>query len=106
MLKRHCLQDRKKKKKGDLDRKRTTVAQLLEKELREINTPVGPDGKKVFTSLGELQAGKFTFQISPNVRKLFDDLRHFGGEYVETFNDYVKVKFQEEKTKVSGGGLI
>ena len=61
MLKRHCLQDKKKKKKGDLDRKKVTVAQLLERELREANTPVSADGKKVFFTLGDLTPGKFTF---------------------------------------------
>ena len=61
MLKRHCLQDKKKKKKGDLDRKKATVAQLLERELRDANTPVSLDGKKVFFTLADLQPSKFTF---------------------------------------------
>ena len=54
MLKRHCLQDKKKKKKGDLDRRKGTVAQLLERELREMNQPSPVDGKKVFFTLADL----------------------------------------------------
>jgi len=49
MLKRNCLQDKKKKKKNEIDRKRTTIGQLIEKELKEqnhktkaTNQPVGP----------------------------------------------------------------
>jgi len=38
MLKRNCLQDKKKKKKSDIDRKRQTVAQLIERELKENNS--------------------------------------------------------------------
>lgn len=38
MLKRNCYQDKKKKKKLDIDRKRQTIAQLIEKELKENNT--------------------------------------------------------------------
>jgi hypothetical protein len=39
MLKRNCLQDKKKKKKQDIDRKRQTITQLIEKELKEDNAP-------------------------------------------------------------------
>tara|TARA_B110000285_G_C15092288_1_gene599793 strand:+ start:1131 stop:1262 length:132 start_codon:yes stop_codon:yes gene_type:complete len=39
MLKRNCLQDKKKKKKADIDRKRQTISSLIEKELKEANTP-------------------------------------------------------------------
>ena len=38
MLKRNCLQDKKKKKKSDIDRKRQMVAQLIERELKENNS--------------------------------------------------------------------
>jgi hypothetical protein len=37
MLKRYCLQEKKKKKKNEIDRKRVTVSQLLEKELKDNN---------------------------------------------------------------------
>ena len=38
MLKRHLLQDKKKKRKTELDRKKQTVTMMLEKELRAANT--------------------------------------------------------------------
>ena len=37
ILQRNCLQDKKKKKKGELDRRKTTIGQLIEKELKEQN---------------------------------------------------------------------
>lgn len=37
MLKRNCLQDKKKKKKSEIDRKKTTIGSLIEKELKEQN---------------------------------------------------------------------
>ena len=65
MLKRHSLQDKKKKKKGDLDRKKATVSQLLEKDLREANTPKDVGENNFLGRLGisilDLQPGKFTF---------------------------------------------
>ena len=53
MLKRHSLQDKKRKKKGDLDRRKVTVIQLLDRELREANTPKPVNGKKVFLTLND-----------------------------------------------------
>lgn len=38
MLKRNCLQDKKKKKKSDIDRKRQTISALIERELKENNS--------------------------------------------------------------------
>ena len=61
MLKRHSLQDKKKKKKGDLDRKKATVSQLLEKDLREVNTPKAVGERMLMVSVSDLQPGKFTF---------------------------------------------
>lgn len=37
MLKRYCLQEKKKKKKSEIDRKRVTVSQLLERDLKDNN---------------------------------------------------------------------
>lgn len=37
MLKRNCLQDKKKKKKSDIDRKKQTITALIERELKENN---------------------------------------------------------------------
>ena len=37
ILKRHTLQDKKKKRKTELDKKRVTVAQLIDKELKDCN---------------------------------------------------------------------
>lgn len=37
MLKRNCLQDKKKKKKNEIDRRKTTIGSLIEKELKEHN---------------------------------------------------------------------
>lgn len=38
ILKRHTLQDKKRKRKTELDRKRVTVAQLIDKELKDCNS--------------------------------------------------------------------
>ena len=51
MLKRNCLQDKKKKKKADVDRKRQTITSLIEKELKEANTP------KMSNQKGTVQSG-------------------------------------------------
>lgn len=37
MLKRNCLQDKKKKKKADIDRKRQTISALIEREIKDGN---------------------------------------------------------------------
>ena len=37
MLKRNCLTDKKKKKKSDIDKKKQTIASLIEKELKDNN---------------------------------------------------------------------
>jgi len=37
MLKRNCIQDKRKKKKTDIDKKRTFITGLVEKELKSQN---------------------------------------------------------------------
>lgn len=38
MLKRNCLQDKKKKKKAEIDKKKQIITQLIERDIKEQNT--------------------------------------------------------------------
>lgn len=52
MLKRNCVQDKKKKKKTDIDRKRQTISQLIERELKENNSrQIAAEQKNELTGL-------------------------------------------------------
>ena len=37
MLRRNCIQEKKKNKKAVIDRRKTTISQIIEKELKENN---------------------------------------------------------------------
>lgn len=102
MLERHLLQDKKKKRKTELEKKRQTVQMLLEKELRTANSAP----KQPQVTLAELKPGKFTFTVSKNLQNMFTDLQRFLVEFVDTNNSYVKVKIQEDMIKVSTSKLI
>jgi hypothetical protein len=49
MLKRNCLQEKKKKKKSEIDRKRELISKVLERDLKDANS------KKVASELREDQ---------------------------------------------------
>lgn len=38
MLKRNCLQDKKKKRKAEIDKKRHTITQLIERDIKDQNS--------------------------------------------------------------------
>ena len=94
MLKRNSLQDKKKKKKNDIDKKRQTISQLIERELKESNTQVGQ-----IISLEQLEPGKFHLNPSQDLINLYQDLKKNIEEFVLINNEYIQIKLQEEKAK-------
>jgi len=100
MLKRNCLQDKKKKKKTDIDRKRQTVAQLIERELKENNSRQmqqeenqdrggeGP-GALVTVTLQQLEPGQFVFMPSDDLVTMFEDLKEQLDEFKTINNEYI-----------------
>jgi hypothetical protein len=48
MLKRNCIQDKRKKKKTDIDKKRTFITGLVEKELKSQNILKMSEDDQVF----------------------------------------------------------
>lgn len=109
MLKRNCLQDKKKKKKSDIDRKRQTVAQLIERELKEHNSRLLQEGIQdksqapnalVMVTLQQLEPGQFVFAPSEDLVNMFNDLKKQLDEFKTINNEYIQIKLQEEKVKL------
>lgn len=110
MLKRNCLQDKKKKKKSDIDRKRQTVAQLIERELKENNSrqmqqeenqdrgTEGP-GALVTVTLQQLEPEIFEFMPRLTWTVMFKDLRKQLNDFKIINNEYIYIKLLEEKVK-------
>ena len=98
MLKRNSLQDKKKKKKNDIDRKRQTICQLIERELKESNGQT--QGNQIINvSLDQLEPGKFMLNPSQNLIHMYKDLKNHIEEFVQINNEYIGIKVQEEKAK-------
>ena len=55
MLKRNCLQDKKKKEKKSIDNKRQTISQILERDLRDANTKAYNENKPKQGSMVDLE---------------------------------------------------
>lgn len=110
MLKRNCLQDKKKKKKSDIDRKRQTVSQLIERELKENNSRLLQQQEcqdrgaqvpnaLVMVTLQQLEPGQFVFMPSDDLVNMFNDLKKQLDEFKTINNEYIQIKLQEEKVK-------
>ena len=120
MLRRNCLQDKKKKKKTDIDKKKSTMSNLIEREIKEQNSKkamndrvknctnaLEPGHQEYITlSLDQMDPNHFVFMPSSDLTGLYDDLKVHLEDFKNLNNEYIQIKLQEEKMKVSYDKLI
>lgn len=107
MLKRNCLQDKKKKRKAEIDKKRHTISQLIERDIKDQNTRKAageseqaiPSANFQVIALDQLDPNTFVFYATKELTSLFKDLTNSIQEFTKINNEYIQIKLQEEKMK-------
>lgn len=109
MLKRNCLQEKKKKKKNDIDKKRLTIASLIERDLKDANSKKvqaeaallepGALPQYIMLSLDQLDPNNLVFIPSKEMVPMFNELKVHLEEFKNINNEYIQIKLQEEKIK-------
>lgn len=94
MLKRYCIQEKKKKKKNEIDKRKQTISGLIEKELRDsnqvkTNINTGPNHITPPLNLESLLPQKFKFWPSRALINFFKDLSKLVEEFVLLNNEYM-----------------
>ena len=104
MLKRNCLQDKKKKEKKSIDNKRQTISQILERDLRDANTKAYNENKPKqgsmvdlersysIVTLDQLDPNNFVFCPSEKMIEFFEDLKINMQKFVTINNEYIQIK--------------
>lgn len=106
MIKRHSLQEQKKKKKTDIDRRKQTLSTFVERDLKEMNCKritqeLDGESKEVIISLDQIDPANLLFVPSRDLMGMFVELKNVIEEFVNANNEYIQIKIQEEKVKVS-----
>jgi hypothetical protein len=98
MLQRTSLLEKRKKKRAELDKLLLTAKNLVERDIKQSNKK----GEDDYIDLEKLDPLRTKFIVSEELKTIMNQqIMRFIQDYVQINNEYIQVKLQEEKVKVS-----